>query len=79
MAGRGPGHLGPGDIEIIIGDGCDKRRQPADPFNFPFLRCPHRNGDAGQGPIRQWLAPVDLPSLPGLRRPGFRSDRSTAA
>ena len=74
----GPGHLGPGDIETIIGDGREKRRQPADPFNFPFLPCPHRNGGIGQGPIRQWLAPVALPSLPALQRPGFRSDRSTA-
>ena len=74
----GPGHLGPVGIETIIGEGRYNRRQPADPCNFPFLRCPHRNGGAGKGYVRQWLAPVDLRSLPALRRPGFRSDRATA-
>ena len=33
----------------------------------PFLRCPRPNGGAGQDYARQWLAPVDLPSLPALR------------
>ena len=74
---RGPGHLGPGDIETIIDDGCDNRRHPLTPVT-PFLPCPHHNGGAGKGYVRQWLAPVDPPSLPALRRPGFRSDWSTA-
>ena len=78
MAGPRAGSPEPRRHRTIIDDGCEKRRQPADPCNFPFLRCPHRNGGIGNGYIRQWLAPVDLPSLPALRRPGFRSDRSTA-
>ena len=36
------------------------------------------NGGASQDYARQWLAPVDLPSLPALRRPVFRSDPSKA-
>ena len=78
MARPRAGSPGPRDIEAIIGEGRDNRRQAADPCNFPILRCPHRNRGAGQGYLRQWLAPVDPPSLPALRRPGFRSDRSTA-
>ena len=45
-------HLGPVDIETTIDDGCEKRRQPADPCNLPFLPCPHCNGGTGNGYIR---------------------------
>ena len=76
--GRGPGQQCPVHIETTIDEGRDNRRQPADPRNFPFLPCPRPNGGAGQGYARQWLAPVALPSLPALQRPGFRSDRSKA-
>ena len=50
--GRGPGHLGPGDIETIIDDGCDNRRQPADPFNFPLrpMSPPQRRHRSGLRP-----------------------------
>ena len=81
--GCGPGHHCPVHIETTIGEWHDSRRQPAHPRNFPFLRCPRPNGGADQGYIRPGLrtamaAPVDLPSLQALRRPGFRYDRSMA-
>ena len=61
----------PVNIGTTIGEDRDNRRQPADLCNFPFLPCPHRKGGTGKGYIRQWLAPVDLPSLPGLNDPVF--------
>ena len=73
MAGPRAGSPGLIDIETIIDDGCEKRRQAADPCNFPILRCPHRNGGTGKGHARQWLTlrhcrhygdPVSAPTSP---------------
>ena len=69
MAGPRAGSPGPRRHRTIIDDGCEKRRQPADPCNLPFLPCPHRNGGAGKGYVPQWLSPVDLPSLPAYGDP----------
>ena len=82
MAGPRAGSPGLIDIETIIDDGCEKRRQAADPCNFPILRCPHRNGGTGKGHARQWLTfghcwhcgdPVFAPTSPRRSWPCSRS------
>ena len=75
--GRGPGHLAPLTSRPLLARVVTTRANLLTPVT-PFLPCPNHNGGAGQGYVPQWLVPVDPPSLQALRRPGFRSHRSTA-
>ena len=58
----------PSTSRPILAKGLTTGANLLTPVTPPFLQCPHLNGGAA----------VDLRSLPGLRRPDFRSDRSKA-